>query len=100
MDYTVEIKDCTLEYIDEDHIYLVNGVIVPSITQLLKVKFGRKYEGIDQETLNKAADAGTKVHEAIEHYCKTGEESDLPEVRNFKFLHRLRTSETTKSTAI
>lgn len=88
MDFSTEIKGHTLEYFDDGHVYLVDGVVVPSITQLLKVKFGRKYDGVSQTTLNRAKDAGIEVHEAIERYCKTGEETDIPEVRNFKFLQR------------
>lgn len=75
-----------LEYYDDTHTYLVDGIEVPSITQILKYKFGKKYDGINQEVLEKAADAGTRVHNAIENYCRSGKESDLPEVRNFEFL--------------
>lgn len=85
---TWKIKEHTLEYIDETHTYLVDGVIVPSITQILKTKFGKKYDGIDERVLNRAAEKGTAVHEAIENYCKTGEEGDLIEVKNFKFLQK------------
>lgn len=77
-----------LEYIDDGHIYLVDGVIVPSITQLLKVKFGNKYDHVDRATLERASEAGAQVHEAIEVWCRNGEESDLKELRNFKFLQR------------
>ncbi len=85
---TWEIKGHTLEYIDETHTYLVDGVIVPSITQILKVKFGNKYADVSAEVLQKAADKGTAVHEAIEKYCKTGIEEDIKEVKNFKFLQK------------
>ena len=78
-----------LEYIDDGHIYLVDGIIVPSITQLLKVKFGNKYDHVDRDTLERASEAGTQVHEAIEAWCRDGEESDLKELRNFKVLQRL-----------
>ena len=88
MDYTVEINGHTLEYFDDEHLYLVDGVIVPSITQILKVKFGNKYAGVDKTTLKRAAEAGTAVHEAIERYCKDGEIIDLPEVKNFRFLQK------------
>ena len=83
------------EYFDDTHTYLVDGVIVPSITQILKYKFGKKYEGIDKDVLKRAADAGTKVHEAIEALCCfereeggtiTPHEGSLPELRNFCFL--------------
>ena len=85
---TWEIKGHTLEYIDETHTYLVDGVIVPSITQILKVKFGNKYAEVSAEVLQRAADKGTAVHEAIEKYCKTGEVGELKEVKNFKFLQK------------
>ena len=67
---------------------MVDGVIVPSITQILKIKFGGKYQGIDKEVLKRASDAGTAVHEAIEMFCKTGLDNGLPEVRNFNFLSK------------
>lgn len=89
MDFTTEIRGHTLEYIDEGHIYLVDGVIVPSITQILKVKFGNKYDHVDRATLQRASEAGTRVHEAIELYCKRDIEIDgVPELRGFKFLER------------
>ena len=86
MDFCKEINGRTLEYFEDEHLYLVDGIIVPSITELLKVKFGKKYSGVDKETLQRAAAAGTAVHEAIERYCVDGEISELPEVRNFVFL--------------
>lgn len=85
---TFDIKGHTLEYIDETHRYLVDGVIVPSITQILKIKFGNKYNGVDESVLKRAAQNGTEVHNAIESYCKEGIESDLKEVKNFKFLKK------------
>ena len=88
MDFTKEINGHTLEYYDSGHLYLVDGLIVPSITQLLKVRFGNKYDHINKDTLKRASDAGTQVHEAIERYCLYGEQSELPEVRNFRFLQR------------
>ena len=85
---TVEIKGGVLEYIDETHTYLYDGVVIPSITQLLKVKFGNKYNGISKETLERAAVQGTAVHKAIEDYEQDKTESNLPELRNYKFLKR------------
>ena len=85
---TTEIKGGVLEYIDETHTYLYDGVVLPSITQLLKVKFGNKYNGIPKATLERAAEQGTAVHKAIEDYERDGIESDLPELRNYKFLKK------------
>ena len=83
-----EIKGGVLEYIDETHTYIYDGVVLPSITQLLKVKFGNKYNGIPKETLERASVQGTAVHKAIEDYEQGGIESDLPELRNYKFLKK------------
>lgn len=88
MDFSENINGNVLEYFDDEHVYLVDGVIVPSITQILKYKFGGKYNGVSKSVLQKASEKGTMVHEAIEKYCKYGYESDLPELRNFKFLQR------------
>ena len=88
MDFSETIRGHTLEYIDDIHVYLCDGVIVPSVTQILKLKFGNKYDNVSHQTLQRAAEKGTEVHEAIENYCKQGIESDLVEVRNFKFLQK------------
>lgn len=83
---TLEIKDHTLEYDDDTHTYLVDGIIVPSITQILKVRFGGKYAGVDKDTLQRAAQRGTDIHKAIELYCREQTESDYNELHNYKFL--------------
>ena len=88
MDTTNIIAGHTLEYYDNEHVYICDGIIVPSITQILKIKFGNKYNGVNRAVLNRAAEKGTEVHEAIENYCKHGTESDLVEVKNFKFLQK------------
>lgn len=62
---TWEIAGGILEYIDETHTYIYDGVILPSITQMLKSKFGNKYNGVDKRVLKRAADKGTEVHKSI-----------------------------------
>lgn len=83
-----EINGGVLEYIDETHTYIYNGIVIPSVTQMLKVKFGNKYDGIPKDVLERAAQRGTALHSAIEDYEKHGIESDVPELRNWKFLKR------------
>ena len=84
----MNIKGHYLEYYDDTHTYLVDGVILPSITQLLKFKFSNKYKDVSEVVLKRASEKGTKVHEAIEKLCKTGEVEDLKEVKNFLFLQK------------
>lgn len=86
---TITINGCELEYIDETHTYLYEGVILPSVTQILSVKFGKKYDNIPKAVLERAAEKGTAVHKAIEDYEQQGIESDYPELRNYKFLKRV-----------
>ena len=85
---TWEIKGHVLEYYDDTHTYLVDGLLVPSITQILSIKFGNKYDGVSKRVLNRAAEKGNILHEEIEKLCKTGKAEDLKEVKNFKFLQK------------
>lgn len=84
---TWSINDLALEYDDDEHIYLVDGVIVPSVTQVLKVQFGGKYANVNRSVLQRAANRGTEIHKAIENYCRGDEDLiAIKEVRNFRFL--------------
>ncbi len=83
-----QLKGHIIEYIDDTHTYLVDGIILPSITQILKLKFGGKYNTVNPVVLQRASERGTEVHKAIEDYCKSGLETDLKELRNFKFLQK------------
>lgn len=55
-----------IEFIEEEHIYLYDGVIIPSVSEILHFMFPDKYKNVDKEILNKKAEYGSKVHEAIE----------------------------------
>lgn len=81
-----ELNGHTLEYDDDTHTYLVDGVIVPSVTQVLKVKFGGMYTNVAPEILKKAGERGTAVHKSIEDYCTKGIDLGTTEVRHFRFL--------------
>lgn len=83
---TWDIRGGCLEYFDDTHTYIYDGVILPSVTQIIKIKFGHKYDGVPAFVLQRASVKGTAVHSAIERYCKLNEASDLPELHNFKFL--------------
>ena len=87
MDFTIAFASRkVLEFYEEEHIYLVDGVIVPSVSQVLDYKFGHKYDAVSPAVLSRAAGRGTKVHEAIERFCKEGVDDGSNEVRNFRFL--------------
>ncbi len=60
------MKD-VIEFLEEPHIYLKNGVIVESVTTLLKkYKFKDKYSEVPSNILKAKAEFGSGVHKAIE----------------------------------
>lgn len=91
-DFYKQIRGHDMEFFEREHLYLVDGIITPSITQILNVKFGGKYDGIPAEILDAASKKGVALHAAIEDYAKTGiipERGEVPdEVFNFIWLQR------------
>ena len=63
----------TLSYIPETHTYLYDGVIVPSVTQIIHRMKPDMYSHIPASTLRLAAEYGDRVHEAIEAVALGGE---------------------------
>jgi len=57
-----------IEFIEQQHIYLVGGVITPSVSQILHFIFPDKYKNVDKKILNRKAEYGTKIHESVELY--------------------------------
>lgn len=55
-----------IEFIEETHTYLINGIIVPSVTTLIKKIFPDKYKGISEKVLERKAKYGTLGHKVIE----------------------------------
>lgn len=83
-----EIAGHTLEYFDDVHQYVIDGECVDSITQVLKHRFNKKYEGISMAVLKKASEKGTALHSSIENYCKTGQLEESAELHNFIYLQK------------
>ena len=57
-----------IEFIEQQHIYLVDGVITPSVSQILHFIFPNKHKTVDKKILNRKAEYGTKIHESVELY--------------------------------
>lgn len=66
-----------IEFIEDGHIYLLNGVIIPSVSEILRFIFPDKYKNVDSNVLNKKAEYGSVVHESVE--CLE-QNKDLPEL--------------------
>lgn len=82
---TFEINGHTIEFIEEQHLYIVDGVITPCVSNILSYKFN-DYANIPQRFLTRASEKGTELHKAIEDYERDGKPSDLKEFKNYIFL--------------
>lgn len=79
-----------LQFDEETHTYLVDNIVVPSITTILhETKFKNKYKNIDEKVLKKAGELGTAMHKSIEEYEKNGTEVNTPEFNSYKTIKRL-----------
>lgn len=56
-----------LEFLENEHIYLKNGILVKSVTQILQLIFPDKYKNINSKILEKKSIFGTTGHAIIEH---------------------------------
>ena len=57
-----------IEFLEDTHTYLINGVIVPSVSELIRFKFPDAYKGVPKRILKSKATYGTKVHATIEAF--------------------------------
>ena len=55
-----------VEFIEDGHIYLLDGVIIPSVSEILHFIFPDKYSNVPNYILNAKADYGSMIHESIE----------------------------------
>ena len=68
----------SIEFLPEEHIYLVDGVIVPSVTQIVRSEMEGMYDNVPSYILQRKADYGNMVHQLIEEYEVKGLPSDNP----------------------
>lgn len=55
-----------VEFIEDGHLYLISGILVPSVSEILNFIFPDKYSNVPRQILNSKAEYGSRVHEAIE----------------------------------
>ena len=82
-----------IEFIEESHTYLVDGMIVPSVTQIMKPLSDQYYGATSPEVLQNAARRGTEVHKAIYDLEQTGmaqEGNASPYVQNYLVAKKLK----------
>ena len=71
----IEINELSFE--ESTHTYKLDGVEIPSVTTIMKPLSQSLYKTVDEAVLNKAAERGTIIHNAIENFIKFGF-SDCP----------------------
>lgn len=81
------INNHVVEFDEEDHTYICDGIIVPSVSTILKAFFN-DYANVSRSVLEQAREKGTALHQAIEYYETIGQESDLQEFKNYLFLKK------------
>lgn len=71
-----------------NHIYYVDGIKVPSVSQICKMANPNMYRGVDNSILQNAAIKGSKLHKAIENYELTGTIDHSSELLNYIMLKK------------
>ncbi len=55
-----------IEFVEEEHLYIYDGVIIPSVSEILKFIFPEKYKDVPDYILQNKAEYGSLVHELVE----------------------------------
>lgn len=84
-----EISGVTLEYDNESHNYIADGLIIPSVTTVLEKTIFKDmyYRDVDAAAVRREITKGTEIFEDIKDYCE-GTDWKTDEVRGFKFLQK------------
>jgi hypothetical protein len=72
-----------LRFDEARHIYILNGLEIPSVTTVMKPLSNAEYKGISESVLNRAAEKGTAVHNAAENWVKFQIDDIDPEYRGY-----------------
>lgn len=59
-----------VEFVEETHTYLIDGIIVPSVSELIRFKYPEAYKGVPQRILKQKADYGSKVHDYVQRFVE------------------------------
>lgn len=76
-----QLPELTFE--EDSHTYRLDGLIIPSVTTLMKPLSEVYYGGINAKVLGQAADRGSAVHSAIDLYSKFGVIDIEPEFEGY-----------------
>ena len=69
---TAALPVCDIRFEEEPHRYLLRGVAIPSVTQIMEPMSLMLYNGIPADVMYEAANRGTRVHEQVSNFVKYG----------------------------
>lgn len=72
-----------LEFIEETHTYIKNGIILKSVTQILQELFPLKYENVPKKILEDKSIYGTELHKFIEIIEKKKPKKPLAYIKRY-----------------
>lgn len=78
----------SLSYNESTHEYIVDGIAVPSVTQIVRQTLDWQYTDIDPMVLKRAADLGTALHKEIESFEKNHILGRTREFNNYLVLKK------------
>lgn len=72
-----------LQFEERKHIYMLNGIEIPSMSALMEPLSRKVYGPVDPSVLATAAAKGTAVHNAIENYLEFGVTDIAPDFKGY-----------------
>lgn len=68
----IQLPEVNIDFDEEQHIYTLNGMRLPSVTQLMRPLTLIAYDGVSIGAMSEAADRGTRAHSQVEAIVKYG----------------------------
>lgn len=72
-----------LTFDEAGHIYRLNGLVIPSVTTLMKPLSDDFYRTVDPNVLDRAAKRGTAIHNAVENFTEFGIRDIAPQYAGY-----------------
>ena len=61
-----------IEFQESEHIYSKNGIVLPSVTQIMQPLYEQVYGKADSDASDNGKSKGKEIHRAIDDYCEFG----------------------------
>lgn len=76
-------KMVELQFEEKTHQYKLDGIVIPSVSAVMRPLSSAFYKDVDEKILSMAASRGTQVHNAIENYALYGIEDIDPKYEKY-----------------